>query len=104
MLFALLAVWIVSRRRLIRLFKIPGLIVMPVVFALFATTNLNWLYPGMFFAGMLTIGQFSFWGNYLPRVYPIHLRGTGRELRSEHRWAADRNVVCLAHGYAGHHA
>jgi hypothetical protein len=26
---------------------------------------------------MLTIAQFSFWGNYLPRVYPVHLRGTG---------------------------
>ena len=23
------------------------------------------------------IAQFSFWGNYLPRVYPTHLRGTG---------------------------
>jgi hypothetical protein len=28
-------------------------------------------------AGLLTVGQFSFWGNYLPRVYPVHLRGTG---------------------------
>ena len=27
--------------------------------------------------GLLTIAQFSFWGNYLPRVYPMHLRGTG---------------------------
>ena len=27
--------------------------------------------------GMTTVGQFSFWGNYLPRVYPTHLRGTG---------------------------
>ena len=26
---------------------------------------------------MATIAQFSFWGNYLPRVYPVHLRGTG---------------------------
>ena len=26
---------------------------------------------------MLTVAQFSFWGNYLPRVYPVHLRGTG---------------------------
>jgi hypothetical protein len=26
---------------------------------------------------LATIGQFSFWGNYLPRVYPVHLRGTG---------------------------
>jgi hypothetical protein len=32
---------------------------------------------GIFFAGLLTVGQFSFWGNYLPRVYPTHLRGTG---------------------------
>jgi hypothetical protein len=23
------------------------------------------------------VAQFSFWGNYLPRVYPVHLRGTG---------------------------
>jgi hypothetical protein len=27
--------------------------------------------------GFLTIAQFSFWGNYLPRVYPTYLRGTG---------------------------
>jgi hypothetical protein len=26
---------------------------------------------------MATVGQFSFWGNYLPRVFPTHLRGTG---------------------------
>ena len=30
-----------------------------------------------FIAGLVTVGQFSFWGNYLPRVYPVHLRGTG---------------------------
>jgi len=23
------------------------------------------------------VAQFSFWGNYLPLVYPVHLRGTG---------------------------
>jgi hypothetical protein len=32
---------------------------------------------GMFFAGFFTVAQFSFWGNYLPTVYPLHLRGTG---------------------------
>ncbi len=26
---------------------------------------------GMFFAGLFTVAQFSFWGNYLPRVYPL---------------------------------
>jgi hypothetical protein len=38
---------------------------------------LNWLMAGMFLAGLFTVAQFSFWGNYLPRVYPLHLRGTG---------------------------
>lgn len=74
---AMLAVAIVSRRRLIRVFQIPGLIVMPLTFAWAATTSLDLLYPMVFVAGFLTIAQFSFWGNYLPRVYPLHLRGTG---------------------------
>jgi MFS family permease len=74
---ALLAIVIVSRRKLIRMFQIPGLIVVPIVFAFIATRNLSWLYPGMFLAGFFTVAQFSFWGNYLPRVYPLHLRGTG---------------------------
>ena len=74
---AVLAVRIVSRRKLIRIFQIPGLIIIPVVFAVLATTSLNLLYIGIFIAGLLTVAQFSFWGNYLPRVYPVHLRGTG---------------------------
>jgi hypothetical protein len=32
---------------------------------------------GLLMAGLFTVAQFSFWGNYLPRVYPVHLRGTG---------------------------
>jgi hypothetical protein len=40
-------------------------------------SSLTWLKIGIFFAGLFTVAQFSFWGNYLPRVYPIHLRGTG---------------------------
>ena len=74
---AWLAVVIVSRRKLVRLFQAPGLILMPLTFAWAATTSLSLLYPLVFFAGLLTVGQFSFWGNYLPRVYPVHLRGTG---------------------------
>jgi MFS family permease len=74
---ALLATIVVSRQRLIRMFQIPGLIVIPIVFAWAATTSLNYLYIGMFLAGFFTVAQFSFWGNYLPRVYPVHLRGTG---------------------------
>ncbi len=77
LILAFLAVRIVSRRRLVRLFQIPGLVVVPIVFAVFATTSLDLLYPGIFLVGLLTVGQMSFWGNYLPRAYPLHLRGTG---------------------------
>ena len=74
---AVLATIVVSRQTLIRTFQIPGLIVMPLVFGWAATTGLSYLYVGMFLAGFFTVAQFSFWGNYLPRVYPVHLRGTG---------------------------
>jgi len=51
--------------------------VMPFAFAWAATNSLTWTYVSMFLAGLFTVGQFSFWGNYLPRVFPLHLRGTG---------------------------
>jgi hypothetical protein len=76
-ILAILAVYIVSRRALIRVFQVPGLIIMPLVFVWAATNDLTWLKIGAFFAGLCTVAQFSFWGNYLPRVYPVHLRGTG---------------------------
>jgi MFS family permease len=76
-LLAFLAVRIVSRRRLIHAFQIPGLILIPIVFAWAATHSLSMLTIGIFLVGLCTVAQFSFWGNYLPRVYPVHLRGTG---------------------------
>lgn len=27
--------------------------------------------------GLLTVAQFSYFGEYLPKVFPLHLRGTG---------------------------
>ncbi len=74
---ALLAVRIVSRRKLLYLFQIPGMILLPIVFLFPATSSLFWLRWGIFAVGFLTIAQFSFWGNYLPRMYPTYLRGTG---------------------------
>jgi hypothetical protein len=76
-LMAVAAIYIVSRRKLVRLFQIPGLVILPLAFAWAATTSLGAMKPLAFLAGMLTTGQMSFWGNYLPRAYPIHLRGTG---------------------------
>ncbi|MBM3809928.1 MAG: MFS transporter [Acidimicrobiia bacterium] len=76
-LLAVLALRIVSRQKLIRTFQIPGLVVMPLVFYYAPTDSLTLTQWGMFLAGVFTVGQLSFWGNYLPRVYPTHLRGTG---------------------------
>jgi MFS family permease len=81
-LLAYLAVIIVGRRSLLRVFLIPGLILIPLVFLFPAAgqleaNNVEWLKAGIFITGLFTVAQFSFWGNYLPRVYPVHLRGTG---------------------------
>ena len=67
----------VSRLRLLRLFLFPGLVVLPFVFIVAATESVALARWGIFFVGLTTVAQFSFWGNYLPRVYPTYLRGTG---------------------------
>jgi MFS family permease len=77
LLLAFLAVRIVSRRRLLRVFQVPGLLVVPPVFLFATTASLPVLQVGLFVAGVCTVAQFSYWGNYLPRVYPTYLRGTG---------------------------
>jgi MFS family permease len=79
---AWLAIRIVSRRKLLWMFQVPGLLIIPLVYFFPAagnlpSNNLEVLRAGMFFVGFFTVAQFSFWGNYLPRVYPMHLRGTG---------------------------
>ena len=82
LLLAWLALRIVSRRNLLRTFQIPALIVVPLVFwwisrSLSNESSLIGIKLGIFAAGLLVVGQFSFWGNYIPRVFPLHLRGTG---------------------------
>ncbi len=79
----------------LRMFQIPGLIATPLLFwafvrmdnTFFFEINLEAIYLGklpittmsigMFFVGLFTVAQLSFWGNYLPHAYPMHLRGTG---------------------------
>ena len=56
----------------------PGLIRRAAHFCVGAALSVSTvLTVGAFLAGLFTVAQFSFWGNYLPRVYPVHLRGTG---------------------------
>ena len=79
---AALAAYLVGRRALFRVFQIPSLLFIPLLFFWLGSSlgqpgNLGLAKWGVMLAGLFTVGQFSFWGNYLPRVYPVHLRGTG---------------------------
>ena len=76
-LLALLAVRIMSRRSLLWVFQVPGLLILPVVFLVAPHEPLVWAKWGIFAAGLCTVAQFSFWGNYMPKVFPTYLRGTG---------------------------
>jgi MFS family permease len=71
-----LVVVMVSRRRLLQLFLVPSLILVPLTFAYFAFDSEPLLRYGLAACAFLTIAQYSFWGNYLPSAYPVHLRGT----------------------------
>jgi MFS family permease len=80
--FAFIAAWAITRRSLLRLFQIPALIFVPLFFVwvsqnLGTPDSLLWVKIGIFVAGFFTVAQFSFWGNYIPLVFPLHLRGTG---------------------------
>jgi MFS family permease len=75
-LMAVLALVIVSRRTLLRIVLVPGLIFIPYIF-LNTTNDLATFRMGIFIAGITTVAQLNFLGNYLPRVFPVYLRGTG---------------------------
>jgi len=73
-------VYVVTLRHpvfLLGMMWLPGLVILPIVFGHYATTSQTGLQIGIFLVGLCTVAQFSFWGNYLPRVFPVHLRGTG---------------------------
>jgi len=76
-LMAILAIFVISRRRLLRLFQIPGLILVPLVVLLPSIRDTALPPWGILLLGVVSVAQFSFWGNYLPTLYPTYLRGTG---------------------------
>lgn len=75
-LAALLALAI-AKRALLRLFLVPGLVVLPLTYIYLFRDQPALFQWGVFIAGFLTVAQFSYFGEYLPKVFPMHLRGTG---------------------------
>ena len=76
-LMAGLTIFVISRKRLLHIFQIPGLLLIPLVVLLPAMRDTAMPAWGIFVLGTVSVAQFSFWGNYLPTLYPTHLRGTG---------------------------
>lgn len=67
----------VSSKTLIRLFLIPGVILFPVTYFGLVHEPYYVFAIAIFFCGLLTVAQFSFLSEFLPKVFPLHLRGTG---------------------------
>ena len=76
-ILAVLLIWGISRVKLLKIFQIPALVLLPLTyFKLFEQGGpaFLWAYA---ICGLLTVAQFSYFGEYLPKVFPMHLRGTG---------------------------
>jgi hypothetical protein len=74
---ALLIIIGIGRRTLLRLLQVPGLIILPLTYLFLYKQDAGVFCWGMACAGFVTTSQFSFLGEYLPKVFPLHLRGTG---------------------------
>src|SRR5262249_27861952 len=75
-LLAVLLLFVPSRA-LLRLFLVPGLILLPLTYFRLVKADYVVFATAIFFCGLLTVAQFSFLSELLPRVFPLHLRGTG---------------------------
>lgn len=75
-LLAVLLLFVPSRT-LIRLFLVPGVVLFPVTYFGLVDKEYYIFAIAIFFCGLLTVAQFSFLSEFLPRVFPLHLRGTG---------------------------
>ena len=77
-ILAVLLVVIVSRRRLLRIFQVPGLVAVPAHVLLPVPRAAGDVrLAACSLCGLCTVAQFSYFGEYLPKVFPVHLRGTG---------------------------
>ena len=76
-ILAVLVVTAIARRTLLRLFIIPAFAAFPIAYCHIYPVGgavFDW---SVFVCGLLVVGQFSYFGEYLPKIFPLHLRGTG---------------------------
>jgi MFS family permease len=76
-LLAVLLIVGISRVKLLKIFQVPALLVLPLTYFVFFEKGGELFLWSYFVCGLLTVAQFSYFGEYLPKVFPLHLRGTG---------------------------
>ena len=76
-LLALLLIVGMSRVALLKVFQVPALIILPLTYFKFFEGGGELFLWSYFLCGLVTVAQFSYFGEYLPKVFPVHLRGTG---------------------------
>ena len=74
---ALLLLTALTRGRMLRLFLVPGIALFAVTYTSLYATGGAAFQAGVFLCGFLVVAQFSYFGEYLPKIFPLHLRGTG---------------------------
>jgi hypothetical protein len=64
----------------LRAFLVPAIVVIPFSFLYGSTSGVTALKIASFTGTLLLTAQFSFLGNYLPRLFPTSLRGSGESV------------------------
>ena len=67
----------IPRGRMLRIFLIPGIVLFAITYTSLYSAGGAGFEWGVFFCGFLVVAQFSYFGEYLPKIFPVHLRGTG---------------------------
>ncbi|MEI6534624.1 MAG: MFS transporter [Verrucomicrobiaceae bacterium] len=76
-ILAVLLIIGINRVTLLRLFQIPALIILPLTYFMFFSNGGTMFLIAYAVCGLVVVAQFSYFGEYLPKVFPTHLRGTG---------------------------
>ena len=76
-LLAAFLIFGMSRVTLLKVFQVPALVVLPLTYLMFFKQGGEIFLWSYFICGLLTVAQFSYFGEYLPKAFPLHLRGTG---------------------------
>jgi MFS family permease len=75
-LLAVLLMFVPSRTLLL-LFVVPGILLFPLTYYELVKGDYLIFATAIFFCGLVTVAQFSYLSEFLPKVFPLHLRGTG---------------------------